>query len=64
MEEKVQKAFKNLAGHTIKATEKAILEIEKCIDKELTNGALKEYLEQRKKELDRDLDIIRKFLER
>jgi len=62
MEEKVQKAFKNLAVYTIKATEKAILEIEKSIN-DKTNVAVKEQLIQRRKELDRDLDIIRKFLE-
>ncbi|NUW28951.1 hypothetical protein [Aliarcobacter butzleri] len=62
MEEKVQKAFKNLAVYTIKATQKAILEIEKSIyDK--ANISVKEHLEQRKKELDRDIDIIRKYLE-
>lgn len=62
MEEKVQKAFKNLAVYAIKATEKAILEIEKSIN-DKTNVAVKEQLIQRRKELDRDLDIIRKFLE-
>lgn len=62
MEEKVQKAFKNLAVYTIKATQKAILEIEKSIyDK--ANISVKKHLEQRKKELDRDIDIIRKYLE-
>lgn len=63
MEEKVQKAFKNLAGYTIKATEKAILEIEKSIN-DKANAAVKEQLIQRRKELDRDLDTIRKFLEK
>lgn len=63
MEEKLQKAFKNLAGYTIKATEKAILEIEKSIN-DKANVAVKEQLIQRRKELDRDLDIIRKFLEK
>lgn len=63
MEEKLQKAFKNLAGYTIKATEKAILEIEKSIN-DKANAAVKEQLIQRKKELDRDLDTIRKFIEK
>lgn len=63
MEEKVQKAFKNLAGYTIKATEKAILEIEKSIN-DKANVAVKEQLIQRRKELDKDLDTIRKFLEK
>ena len=62
MEEKVKKAFKNLSGYTIKATEKAILEIEKSIH-DKANISVKEHLEQRKKELDRDIDIIRKYLE-
>lgn len=63
MEEKVQKAFKNLASYTIKATEKAILEIEKSIH-DKANISVKKHLEQRKKELDRDLDTIRKFTEK
>lgn len=63
MEEKEQKAFKNLAGYTIKATEKAILEIEKSIH-DKANIAVKEQLIQRRKELDKDLDTIRKFLEK
>ena len=63
MEEKVQKAFKNLSGYTIEATEEAILKIEKCIH-DKANISVKEHLEQRRKELDRDLDIIRKFLEK
>ena len=45
MEEKVKKAFKNLSGYTIKATEKAILELDKSIlDKK--NESVKKQLEQ------------------
>ena len=63
MEEKVKKAFKNLAGYTIKATEKAILELDKSIlDKK--NESVKSHLEQRQKELERDLKIIRNHLEK
>ena len=63
MEEKVKKAFKNLAGYTIKATEKAILELDKSIlDKK--NESVKSHLEQRQKELERDLKIIRNYLEK
>ena len=63
MEEKVKKAFKNLSGYTIKATEKAILELDKSIlDKK--NESVKKQLEQRQKELDKDLETIRNYLER
>ena len=63
MEEKVKKAFKNLAGYTIKATEKAILELgESILDKK--NESVKSHLEQRQKELERDLKIIRNHLEK
>ena len=63
MEEKVKKAFLNLAGYTIKATEKAILELDKSIlDKK--NESVKSHLEQRQKELERDLKIIRNHLEK
>ena len=63
MEEKVKKAFKNLSGYTIKATEKAILELDKSIlDKK--NESVKSHLEQRQKELERDLKIIRNHLEK
>ena len=63
MEEKVKKAFKNLSGYTIKATEKAILDLDKSIlDKK--NESIKSHLEQRQKELDEDLKIIRNYLER
>ena len=63
MEEKAKKAFKNLSGYTIKATEKAILELDKSIlDKK--NESVKSHLEQRQKELDEDLKIIRNYLER
>ena len=63
MEEKAKKAFKNLSGYTIKATEKAILELDKSIlDKK--NESIKSHLEQRQKELDEDLKIIRNYLER
>ena len=63
MEEKVKRAFKNLAGYTIKATEKAILELDKSIlDKK--NESVKSHLEQRQKELDKDLETIRNYLER
>ena len=63
MEEKVKKAFKNLAGYTIKATEKAILELgESILDKR--NESAKSHLEQRQKELERDLETIRNYLER
>ena len=63
MEEKVKKAFKNLSGYTIKATEKAILELDKSIlDKK--NESVKSHLEQRQKELERDLKIIRNHFEK
>lgn len=63
MEENLARAFKNLAGYTIKATEKAILELDKSIlDKK--NESIKSHLEQRQKELDEDLKIIRNYLER
>ena len=63
MEETVKKAFKNLAGYTIKATEKAILELgESILDKR--NESVKSHLEQRQKELDEDLETIRNYLER
>ena len=63
MEEKVKKAFENLTSYTIRATEKAILELDKSIlDKK--NESVKSHLEQRQKELKRDLKIIRKYLER
>ena len=63
MEEKVKKAFKNLARYTIKATEKAILELgESILDKK--NESVKSHLEQRQKELERDLKIIRNYLEK
>ena len=63
MKEKVRKAFLNLAGYTIKATEKAILELDKSIlDKK--NESVKKQLEQRQKELDGDLETIRNYLER
>ncbi len=63
MEEKVKKAFKNLSGYTIKATEKAILKLDDSIlDKK--NESVKSHLEQRQKELERDLKIIRNYLER
>ena len=58
MEENLARAFKNLAGYTIKATEKAILELgESILDKK--NESVKSHLEQRQKELERDLKIIR-----
>ena len=61
MEEKVKKAFKNLSGYTIKATEKAILELDKSIlDKK--NESVKKQLEQRQEELDKDLETIRNYL--
>ena len=63
MEEKVKKAFLNLSGYTIKATEKAILELgESILDKK--NESVKSHLEQRQKELERDLKIIRNHLEK
>ena len=63
MEEKVKKAFKNLAGYTIKATEKAILELgESILDKK--NESVKKQLEERQKELNKDLETIRNYLER
>ena len=63
MKEKVRKAFLNLAGYTIKATEKAILELgESILDKK--NESVKSHLEQRQKELERDLKIIRNHLEK
>ena len=63
MKEKVRKAFLNLAGYTIKATEKAILELgESILDKK--NESVKSHLEQRQKELERDLKIIRNYLEK
>ena len=61
MEENLARAFKNLAGYTIKATEKAILELDESIlDKK--NESIKSHLEQRQKELDEDLKIIREVL--
>ena len=63
MEENIVRAFKNLAGYTIKATEKAILELsESILDKR--NESVKSHLEQRQKELEKDLEIIRNHLER
>ena len=63
MEENLARAFKNLAGYTIKATEKAILELsESILDKR--NESVKSHLEQRQKELEKDLEIIRNHLER
>ena len=63
MEENIVRAFKNLAGYTIKATEKAILELsESILDKR--NKSVKSHLEQRQKELERDLEIIRNYLEK
>ena len=63
MEENIVRAFKNLAGYTIKATEKAILELsESILDKR--NESVKSHLEQRQKELEKDLEIIRNYLER
>ena len=63
MEEKLARAFKNLASYTIKATEKAILELgESILDKK--NESVKSHLEQRQKELERDLEIERNHLER
>ena len=63
MEEKVKKAFKNLSRYTFKATEKAILELgESILDKK--NESVKSHLEQRQKELERDLKIIRNYLEK
>ena len=63
MEEKLKRAFENLAGYTIKATEKAILELgESILDKK--NESVKSHLEQRQKELERDLEIIRNYLEK
>ena len=63
MEENIVRAFKNLAGYTIKATEKAILELsESILDKR--NESVKSHLEQRQKDLERDLEIIRKYLEK
>ena len=48
MEENIVRAFKNLAGYTIKATEKAILELsESILDKR--NESVKSHLEQRQK---------------
>jgi hypothetical protein len=63
MEENLARAFKNLAGYTIKATEKAILELgESILDKK--NESVKSHLEQRQKELERDLEIVRNHLEK
>ena len=63
MEEKVKKAFKNLAGYTVEATQKAILELDESIlDKK--NESVKSHLEKRQKELDEDLETIRNYLER
>ena len=63
MEEKLKRAFKNLSGYTIMATEKAILELgESILDKK--NESVKSHLEQRQKELERDLKIIRNYLEK
>lgn len=63
MEEKLKRAFKNLSGYTIMATEKAILELgESILDKK--NESVKSHLEQRQKELERDLKIIRNHLEK
>ena len=63
MEENIVRAFKNLAGYTIKATEKAILELsESILDKR--NESVKSHLEQRQKELEKDLEIIRNYLEK
>ena len=63
MEEKLKRAFKNLSGYTIMATEKAILELgESILDKK--NESVKSHLEQRQKELERDLEIVRNHLEK
>ena len=63
MEEKVKKAFLNLSRYTIKATEKAILELDESIlDKK--NESVKKQLEERQKELNKDLETIRNYLER
>ena len=63
MEEKLKRAFKNLSGYTIMATEKAILELgESILDKK--NESVKSHLVQRQKELERDLEIIRNHLEK
>ena len=63
MKEKVKKAFLNLSGYTIKATEKAILELDESIlDKK--NESVKKQLEERQKELNKDLETIRNCLER
>ena len=63
MEENLARAFENLAGYSIKATEKAILELDKSIlDKK--NESVKSHLEQRQKELERDLKIIRNHFEK
>ena len=63
MEEKLARAFKNLASYTIKATEKAILELgESILDKR--NESFKKHLERRQKDLERDLEIIRNYLEK
>ena len=63
MEENLARAFKNLAGYTIKANEKAISELgESILDKK--NESVKSHLEQRQKELERDLKIIRNHLEK
>ena len=63
MEEKLKRAFKNLSGYTIMATEKAILELgESILDKR--NESFKKHLERRQKELERDLKIIRNHLEK
>ena len=62
MEENLARAFKNLAGYTIKATEKAILELgESILDKK--NESVKSHLEQRQKELDEYLETIRNYSE-
>lgn len=63
MEENVQKAYINLTNYTIKATEKVILELEKLIH-DKANESIKETLISRRKELDKDLNVIRKFIER
>ena len=63
MEEKLKRAFKNLLGYTIMATEKAILELgESILDKR--NESFKKHLERRQKDLERDLKIIRNHLEK
>ena len=63
MEENLARAFKKLAVYTIKPTEKAILELgESILDKK--NESVKSHLEQRQKELERDLEIVRNHLEK